>query len=243
MDVSPVVAELVGAPPGAAVPPAPVVVPRCRLVGGAFAVLVQVFLFSVVVCTLYLKWMFERPRRPRTLWLFDSARQAIGAGTGHILNIVLAMVLSGMVSDANECAWYFLSQSLDTVVGVPVMFLVLRTYERTLGRELPRSGDYYVASAKRIDFATWVRQVVTWVLIVLLTKSLLFLPLIEFNAPLSSAMTGLFKPLDKSPKGSLVFVMVVWPALCNSVQFYVIDGFLKKPLGSGDAGENAALLT
>lgn len=169
----------------------------------------------------------EEPRRPRHIWIFDSLKQCVGAGTGHLLNICLALVLSSS-SSGNECAWYFMNFTLDTVLGVPMSLLLLKICERTILRNSAKTGAYYNLQTKRIDFRAWVIQTFSWTAIVVFTKAGIAVPLIEYNHELSDAADEAFRPLEKYPKTQLVFVMIVWPALCNSFQFYVIDNFLKR---------------
>ncbi|GBG34286.1 Store-operated calcium entry regulator STIMATE [Hondaea fermentalgiana] len=201
---------------------------QCALLGGSFAIFVQFFLLCVVLCTLYLKWILEEPRRPRHIWTFDSLKQCIGAGTGHCMNIVMALILSSSSASGNECAWYFMNFTVDTVLGVPLNFVLLKLLERTLLRNSAKTGAYYDLHTKRIDFCAWTSQTVAWTSIVVVCKTILAIPMIKFNHELSDAADRAFKPLEAYPKTQLVFVMIVWPAICNSFQFYVIDNFLKR---------------
>ena len=67
--------------------------------GGTFAMLVQVVLFAVVLAALLLKRNKEHPRRPLNIWVLDVAKQIVGGGLAHTINI-----LSGMInSQAPSC--------------------------------------------------------------------------------------------------------------------------------------------
>ncbi|CAK9114222.1 Vacuolar membrane protein YPL162C, partial [Durusdinium trenchii] len=154
------------------------------------------------------------------------------AGLGHMFNIVLAVILAQSATDrdVNECAWYFFNFSFDTVAGVPLSYLLLRTAERTVLHSCPRSGHYYNPETQRISPKRWAWQTVSWCAIVLLTKMLLAVPVLLLARQLGALGTWIFRPIDHSPKFELVVVMVLTPAIFNSVQFYVIDSFLKRRL-------------
>jgi len=201
---------------------------HCLLLGGAFALGVQFFLFCVVVSTLLLKWIFEGPlRRPRHIWVFDSLKQGIGASMGHFFNILLAMAISRHAR-ANQCAWYWLEFTLDLTLGLPMSYLLLRYSERTIFKDFAKSGAYFDEISKRIDFHVWLFQTFSWVGIVFVVKSSIAIPLFLFNAELSYLADEMFKPIDTQPRVELVFVTIGWPAICNAIQFYIVDNFLQK---------------
>jgi len=213
--------------------------PKCKLLGGLFSFFLQVFLVCVVVSTLYFKWTFEEPRRPRKIWIFDSLKQAVAAGTGHLMNIMIAVFFA--TSQGNECAWYCINSTLDTMFGVPLSYIILRVSERTILSDYPRSGAYYSELTHRVHFRIWLGQTVSWTLTVTATKAIIAIPMFLFNVELTEFGNDLFKPLEPYPRFLLVFVMVFWPAVCNSFQFYVIDNFLKRNVALED-GENISLL-
>jgi len=205
----------------------------CRLLGGAFALLVQVFLLSVVVITMYVKWIFEAERRTRQIWMFDSLKQGFGAGTGHAMNVLISIVFARSKMKTSlqvnncECVLYFVSQTFDAMVGVPFELFLLHRFQ-ALFPTFPRTGDYVDAVTGDVAVRIWARQTCVWVLIVLVAKSLLAIPVLTFMEPLAAVGESLLDPFLLHPHTLLVFVMIIWPAICNSIQFYVVDNFLKK---------------
>merc|ERR1712007_200739 len=106
----------------------------CQVLGDAFGVLVQGILFVIVVSSLMLKWRLESPRRRIKIFLLDSSKQMVGQGAIHIMNMMCAVVFSGMdTATADECAWYWVNIMIDTTLGVLVSWALLKCTERILG--------------------------------------------------------------------------------------------------------------
>ena len=132
----------------------------CRLVGGAFAVLVQVLLCVV------LSWRSSssgwetaryealsrrgsrrgsrlpgggRPGRSFREWSFDVSKQGFSAVVSHAFNVFLAVVLAhtkikmraGPAVHPDQCAWYLINYIADCFVGILLIFLLLRLLEWT----------------------------------------------------------------------------------------------------------------
>ena len=49
---------------------------ECSLLGGPFAICVQIGLAAAAIATLVVKRHTERPRRPWLVWFFDASKQA-----------------------------------------------------------------------------------------------------------------------------------------------------------------------
>ena len=127
----------------------------CRLVGGAFAVLVQVLLCVVAFVALFFKWVREtarsealsrrgsrrgsrlpgggRPGRSFREWSFDVSKQGFSAVVSHAFNVFLAVVLAhtkikmraGPAVHPDQCAWYLINYIADCFVGILLIFLLL----------------------------------------------------------------------------------------------------------------------
>ncbi len=203
---------------------------RCRVADGTFAFVVQFFLASVVICTLYFKWVCEKNIRPKKIWILDSLKQAFGAALGHTFNLCAAVLFasSNKTSGGNECTWYFIQHTIGTIFGVPVQYLLLRLFEVSIGRNLPKMGEYYNIMTLDVDYGKWVSQCFVWGIIVSIQIGILLIPLYVYNEPLSQFSQMIFQSLDEHPKSELVFVMIIWPAICTSVQFYIVAGFLRR---------------
>lgn len=74
----------------------------CRLLDGLFADFVQVTLGAVAVSVLLVKRKCERPRRRWRVWFMDVSKQVFGAGFAHILNLLLAALLTSVSSSCPD---------------------------------------------------------------------------------------------------------------------------------------------
>ena len=109
-------------------------VPRCTLLGGTFATLVQVSLAVSAVMTLLYKRATETPRRPWLVWFFDASKQGWAGLLQHLVNIGFGMFFAGQGSAASECAWYLTNFSISVVCGVVLLWLAMRAYRRLVDR-------------------------------------------------------------------------------------------------------------
>ncbi|OQS05564.1 hypothetical protein THRCLA_02328, partial [Thraustotheca clavata] len=206
-------------------------VSSCRLLSGVFESLVQVVLGLIAMSVLVLKRYRESPRRPVQVWLFDAGKQAIGAGVAHAANIAIAIFLVGYSQKkdpADQCAMYFINFTLDTSFGVLLNWLLLRglvrlaKYYKWTHLQIP--GEY----GDPVQVQIWLLQLLSWLVIILLTKLIIGRVIVMFHADLELFGDILFKPLENYPHAELVLVMIACPCLMNALQFWIQDSFLKK---------------
>jgi hypothetical protein len=201
---------------------------QCRLIGGGFSILVQMSLGVIAATSLYIKWRLEVPRRTFHIWFFDMSKQGTSGLVAHGLNMFFATVLShSQAKQGDECAWYFLNFVFDTLLGVPLNWFFLRLLERVARirnwTSLRTSGDYGDPPVVR----RWALQLMSWMLIIAVTKTALAIPLYWQSGPVSAMGDWLFKPIQPFPKTELVVVMILSPGLLNVLQFWILDQILK----------------
>ena len=150
----------------------------------------------------------------------------------HGFNLILAALLSQ--SSGDECAWYFINLTFDSVVGVFVEYFLLRLLEEQARKRgwtsLEESGEYGDPPQLR----RWILQLSTWCLIVVIMKFSLFGLLYAFRFPLGALGVLIFSPLKQHPTMELALVMVVAPCALNAWQFWVTDTFIMFFTGRGD---------
>lgn len=56
----------------------------------------QIALGLLAIGTLWIKRIIESPQRPFEVWVFDALKQAAGASVAHLLNMLLALVMSAV---------------------------------------------------------------------------------------------------------------------------------------------------
>ncbi|CCJ28327.1 unnamed protein product, partial [Pneumocystis jirovecii] len=78
----------------------------------------------------------------------DVSKQVIGAGVIHVLNVVISDIIGFNEKEkgfSNPCVWYLLNIVIDTTVGVPILWLMLRIIGKIcnfMGCIGTKSGDY-----------------------------------------------------------------------------------------------------
>lgn len=102
---------------------------RCKLLASDYSYALQAVLALAALLSLLYKRQTESPRRPFLVWTMDVSKQGFGSIIIHFWNIALAVLfteLSTNVDDADECAFYFITFVIDTVLGVVLVWLLLK---------------------------------------------------------------------------------------------------------------------
>eukprot|EP00611_Tribonema_gayanum_P000242 TRINITY_DN10171_c0_g2_i2.p1 TRINITY_DN10171_c0_g2~~TRINITY_DN10171_c0_g2_i2.p1 ORF type:complete len:185 (-),score=17.10 TRINITY_DN10171_c0_g2_i2:1107-1661(-) len=109
---------------------------RCRLIGGTYANVLQFVLGIAALTGLLVKRQQEKPRRPIKVWIYDVSKQGYGALFVHFWNIVMSMILADLSRRANAdaverdaCALYFVQFVLDMMLGMVMIWAMVRTQE------------------------------------------------------------------------------------------------------------------
>ena len=96
---------------------------QCKLVSSGFAFIIQFLLGVMSFSTLLIKrFYYENPKRDKQVWIYDTGKQIISAVTAHIINIIIAIKISGN----NQCEWYFINFFMDTFLGTVITFGLVR---------------------------------------------------------------------------------------------------------------------
>jgi len=203
---------------------------ECQVLGDTWGLIVQGLLFGVCLGILLTKWYLEKPRRLFKIFLLDSSKQIVGAGVIHVLNMVCAMLFSGLDSaTADECAWYWVNIMIDTTFGVVICWALLKASEKVFGYD---SGHYGKGAKTGIDWDTdpdynkWAKQISVWCAIVAAMKMIVVIIMyIWMDFWEWAAVKATHWIEDKETR--LIFVMIVTPTCMNIFQFCVTDTFLK----------------
>lgn len=201
----------------------------CELLGFE-SLIMQGFLGAIAILMLMLKRRNENPRRPWRIWLFDVGKQVIGALLVHFLNVLASIVFSGDDEpdlDDNPCTWYFLNILFDTTIGIPILWCTLwyvYMWAYRLDMKDIMSGEY--GDPPRTS--AFVKQLVLYVIAVVLAKIMLGLAL--FYVPFLDdwgAYLISWTAFDKTVQ--IAFVMLIFPTIMNSIQYYVVDSIIQSP--------------
>ncbi|KAI1112775.1 vacuolar membrane protein-domain-containing protein [Nemania sp. NC0429] len=224
---------------------------ECRLLG-PFALLVQLALGGLALLSLVYKRWRERPQRPMKIWFFDVSKQVFGSVLLHIANIFMSMLTSGRFSMEldptgvqavvrllrradepyfpNPCSFYLLNLAIDTTIGIPILIVLLRVITglvayTPMGKPLEsiQSGNYGTPP----NAWWWLKQSVIYFcglfgMKICVLLIFLILPWISRVGDWALRWT------EGNEQLQIVFVMMLFPLIMNALQYYIIDGFIKK---------------
>ena len=206
----------------------------CKLVGSLFTDGVQLLLGLCAFMSLLIKWRCENKENRRSLKIFllDGSKQGISSLFAHIANMVIAMGLSKMVLNTDQCAWYFVSYLMDTIMGVSLAYLLLKylTFQanKRNWEKLKESGDYGPIDDTREMLKYWAIQLFTWIGIIFFSRLFTGLVLIIFRMGFADIANGIAFLFKDNPNLLLIIVMVVCPGIINLFQVWIQDNILKK---------------
>lgn len=197
----------------------------------AFTSFVQVLLAVMALGSLYWKRHHEFPKRKFRTWWLDVSKQGIGAVYAHITNMYVAAILPSLTRGNyilhDQCAWYAISFVTDTTVGLffSLIFLgILNAQAKKRGWDsLENTGVYEGPDGMR----HWRNQLISWMVILTLTKFPVVGVMWIFSPILSRAGDFLFEPLQSNIRFELLFVMIIFPGICNFFYFWIADHYLK----------------
>lgn len=203
--------------------------PECELLG-PFALIVQGSMGLIAVLSLVYKRNQENPRRPWWIWFFDVSKQIVGSAGLHMLNLLMSIIFSqsGLPElDDNPCTWYFLNILVDTTLGVPVLWFflfILHTTAFRLGVKDILSGEY----GEPPKWSAFLKQAVLYLIAMCLMKCVLYLffwwmPFIDDLGQFLISWTGF------DARVQVIFVMLVFPLIMNTIQYYLIDSIIQSP--------------
>lgn len=208
-----------------------------------FTILVQILLAVFALGSLWIKRMNETPRRTFQTWFLDVSKQGFGACYAHVMNMVIAAVISQNIRGdsvlEDQCAWYAISFLIDTTLGLALSIFFLYLLDVLANKRdwlsLRHSGVYTGPTALR----HWLHQVIAWLLILTVVKIFMYLFMWIFSEPLAWIGELLFKPFQNNIRLELLFVMILFPGLMNVIYFWIADHHLKAKPEHSDAHEES----
>lgn len=196
-----------------------------------FTSFVQIILAVLALASLYVKRLHEVPRRKFMTWWLDISKQGFGAVYSHMANMVVAALVAGYTRGnyelQDQCAWYGINFLIDTTVGLFFSVLML-DFLTTMAKKnnwetLKNCGVYEGKNGMR----SWYHQLITWMIILTITKFILVFILWAFYPILARIGDFMFSPLQDNIKFELLFVMILFPGILNFFYFWVADHYLK----------------
>jgi|AntRauTorckE5430_2_1112549.scaffolds.fasta_scaffold04504_2 hypothetical protein len=196
-----------------------------------FTSLVQCLLAVIALGSLYVKRHHEIPKRKFMTWWLDVSKQGIGAVYAHVANMFIASIMSSFTRGdyvlEDQCAWYSISFITDTTVGLffSLVFLGILNSEAKKRNwdSLMNTGVYEGPDG----MVHWRNQLISWVIILTLVKFPVVFVMWALSPILSRAGNFFFQPMQSNIRFELLFVMIIFPGICNFFYFWIADHYLK----------------
>lgn len=203
--------------------------PKCELLG-PFALVIQILMGLMAILSLVYKRQKEHPQRPWWVWFFDVAKQVIGSAGLHMINLLLSILISSQDQipdmDDNPCNWYFISILLDTTVGVPILWFFLfvdHNWCAKMGMTDIVSGEYG-SPPKWIAF---FKQASIYMTAMVQMKMALSVFIYFTGNVIDDLGELLIRWASFDPRVQVFFVMMAFPLVMNSLQYYLIDTIIQ----------------
>lgn len=220
---------------------------QCHLLG-PFALVAQAGLGFLALLSLVWKRWREVPKRPWKIFFFDVSKQVFGSMLLHVINLAMSMFSSVNVANAaavavevaaesatdsggrtpNPCSFYLLNLGIDTTLGVPVLYVLLKVLTRLFAytplanpAESIKSGNY----GQPPKAAWYFKQLLIYCIglvgmklfVLFLFMAMPFLPWIGDWA---------LRWTEGSEALQVAFALFIFPLAMNAVQYWIIDSFL-----------------
>lgn len=219
---------------------------KCDVMGSV-GVMIQFLLASVVLLVLIYKRRIEKPRRVWKVFFLDVTKQFFSMSTTHFLNVLLAVLMSHNSEAGDSCVWYFVTVVIDSSLGTLITcFLLSQTdslFER-FGHLRYKSGNYFTLKTSTykdhvlglrediisvdVDRKAWSVQLAVFLGITVFSKLVIIMIPQKIQDVLQSIGEVFLSWFNFSLAIKLLVVIVIFPSVLTSLQFWVQDNFLKK---------------
>ncbi len=164
-------------------------------------------------------------------------KQFFGQFIIHWINVYFSIYITRNYRDVahhtDQCSWYFTAFLIDLFPGLLLIWVFSTVSEKLFIRYdvnslIPGNYVYDVNEQIFVKKCNYIKQVLVWTSILLLSKlilTLLYIPLIGVLNSFSSWVLGL---LSFSADFKLFFVLICFPLMVNVILFWISDNLLKK---------------
>lgn len=203
----------------------------------------------LVLLVLLLKRNVESPRRKLIVWIYDITKQIGGSISIHMINIMISIwkrkssmtlliysILGQKIvgedndSDNDQCDWYFVNLLMDTTVGIPLLWIILKWLEKMAHFcqiSNVNSGSYYNEMNHHPMFSAFLKQFVVFLLGLIIMKIGIYIILNNWENLAYWFANLILGWSDHWPNLQIFLVMFVAPLILNILQYYCIDNIIK----------------
>ena len=161
----------------------------------------------------------------------DASKQIFSSFIIHFFNIGMSILFANTFANSfldttdlteearlepDECSFYFLSFVFDTVLGVFIVWILLKVSKQlatTFKIDGLKSQGFYGSPSPRMDW--YCLQLVVFLMIIIISKIILGLMMYSVATTLGAIGSFIFQPLRLRPNTELVVVMVVCPCFLS----------------------------
>jgi len=213
--------------------------PACLVLPGIGGFAVQALLAACCVGVFYIKRQKEHEKfgqdvRSKEEFFLDASKQFAGAGSIHVMNLVFASVLNGLMAGGDECEWYWINIMVDTTLGTLVAYFLLQVASAFARKRLsPKAAEDFKSGEYRdedgiISMQKYGKQLAVYMLVICCMKMIMVLFMFFFSGPLLAFAGFFLAPFLSQPWLKLLVVMIIFPLLMDGFQIWMIDNFIKK---------------
>ncbi|KAI8991286.1 vacuolar membrane protein-domain-containing protein [Mycotypha africana] len=204
----------------------------CKLLD-SFAIFVQLVLAGLAFSTLILKRQRESPQRPLLIWTLDVSKQLIGGIVIHTLNLIASHIFGKSLDEegeasSNPCVWYFLNILIDTTLGVFIIWAVVHNVQfiarhyRWKGFQSGVYGEPPLVNQLRV----WAKQLGVYIFSLVIMKWVVVM-LFKACPWIETIGEWVLSWTMGNYRIQVLFVMLIFPLVMNTVQFWIVDSIVK----------------
>ena len=135
-------------------------------------------------------------------------------------------ILYTFLNNLKRLIRYFVNFTSDIFLGSIFAYMLERLFRRICSGKAFKQGAYINKEDNTVCYKIWFLQILTWFLILTLSKGSMVLLLVlikAFRTWMLVAAEWLLSPLQSNPKLKLVFVMIIIPVILNILQNCFFD--------------------
>lgn len=147
-------------------------------------------------------------------------------GTQHAFNLIVSAKIGG--KNGLECEWYIVNLICDSIFGVLFQYFILEIVLR-----LTKDTDYHFETGNYYKnhifcYKEYFYQMIIWFIIVVVSKFINVGIVLIFSGYFEAMGYFILKGFKGKPKLKLAFVMIIFPLIFNTLQFWVTDSFIQR---------------
>jgi hypothetical protein len=159
-----------------------------------------------------------------------------------MLNLFLSVIMEDIKTNEtkkDECVWYFLNFFLDTSIGILICYGLMKIANYIVEKKdisFLKSGFYFEVKYKKgkprykLKMMMYFSQLIVWEIIIIINKVIMLGLNLVFESVFIKVGYFILFIFMINENLELIMVMIVFPVIFNSIQFWIFDEILKLKL-------------